>query len=118
MHIERNTSSGGMRFKIMGLILLIIPVLFLIVFAVGESAGGDLSGLGHLVQAAPLVILAFLAWKRPRAGGLLLIGLGALLVLWFLLFTNNPERIAIVLVFGPPIFSGLLFLMAARRQTQ
>jgi hypothetical protein len=102
----------------MGLILLIIPVLFLTVFAVGESVGGDLSGLGHLVQAAPLVILAFLAWKRPRVGGLLLIGFGTLLALRFLLFTNNPEPIAILLVFGPPILSGLLFLIAARRQTQ
>ncbi|CCF84752.1 DUF7670 domain-containing protein [Nitrolancea hollandica] len=118
MHIERNETSGAMRFKIVGLILLLIPVLILTFFAVGESIGGDLSGLGHLIQAAPLVILALLAWKRPRAGGLLLIGLGTLLALGFLLFTNNPEPIAILLVFGPPILSGLLFLMAARRQAQ
>ncbi len=116
MHIEQNETSGAMRFKTIGLILLLIPILFLTYFAVGESVSGDLSGLSHLIQAAPLVILALLAWKRPRAGGLLLIGLGVLLALRFLLFTNNPEVIAILLVFSPPILSGLLFLMAARRQ--
>jgi hypothetical protein len=37
---------------------------------------GDITGLQHFVQVAPLVLLAIVAWKRPRIGGRALIGIG------------------------------------------
>jgi hypothetical protein len=46
-------------------VLLSLPALFFLFFMFGEILGGDISGLGHLLQAAPFLFLIFLVWKRP-----------------------------------------------------
>lgn len=37
--------------------LLLLPIGFLLFFTVGEVLSGDLSGLGHLLQLAPFLVL-------------------------------------------------------------
>jgi len=47
--------------------------LILLLFAIGETVGGDWSGLGHLIQAIPIALLMWLGWKRPLWGGIFLL---------------------------------------------
>ena len=51
--------------RIAGLVLVVIPLGILLLFAIGETAGGDLYGLQHLAQAVPLAVVAFVAWRWP-----------------------------------------------------
>jgi hypothetical protein len=46
------------------IILLAVPALFFLIFMVGEVLGGDISGLSHLLQAAPFLILIYFVWKK------------------------------------------------------
>ncbi len=45
---------GPARLKLAASALLAVPITVLLVFAVGEVAAGDLTGLQHLLQALPL----------------------------------------------------------------
>ena len=53
------------QLKIAGTVFLVIPILILAAFAVGEMASGDITGSQHVMQLAPLVLLGWLGWKRP-----------------------------------------------------
>lgn len=107
------------QLKIAGLALLLLPVGFLLIFAIGETLGGDLSGLQHLVQAAPLVLLALLAWSLPTLGGVVLLVIGGLLALAYPLLIRGLPVGTLLLVeailFAPAVLSGLLFVLAGRR---
>lgn len=93
----------------------------LVLFLVGETVGGDLSGLQHLVQLAPLVALIALGWRAPRLAGWLLIVIGALIAgayLWMAEGTNAGavERALVGGLFLlPPVIGGALFVAASRR---
>ena len=105
--------------KIAGMVLVLVPIAFFLIFAVGESASGDLSGLSHLVQAAPFAILAWAAWRWPRVGGWILVGLGLVLGALYVFTASHFPWQTIVLVeaalFVPTVLAGALFLLAARR---
>lgn len=45
------------------IVLLSLPALFFLVFMFGEVLGGDIGGLGHLLQASPFLVLIFLVWR-------------------------------------------------------
>jgi len=45
------------------IVLLSLPTLFFLIFMFGEIFGGDLSGFGHLVQAAPFLLLIFIVYQ-------------------------------------------------------
>ena len=45
--------------------ILALLILFFLTFAVGEVAGGDISGLQHLLQAAPFILVIVLIWWKP-----------------------------------------------------
>ena len=62
--------------------------------------------MGHLVQAAPLLLLVILAWWRPLVGGLLLVAVGAV-VFGFFLTWDSPWPLAVL-----PIVGGLLLVLA------
>ena len=92
-----------------------IPLMILLLFAVGETVGGDWSGLGHLIQAIPIAFLMWLGWKRPLWGGILLLVLSLIAVYSF----ANPLRgvnwlAPLLIVVAPLILSGILFLSAAQ----
>jgi hypothetical protein len=123
------------QLKIAGLIPLLIPIAFLLLFTIAETVGGDISGLGHLIQLAPLVALAIFAWKKPELGGKILVGIALLLAIIYLVSTivfgfvyrEEMERegmgiialigsmLTMLLLFVPPIISGLLFIASARK---
>ena len=63
---------------LVGLVIIGLNAALYLLFAIGESVSGDISGLAHLVPFALAALLAFLAWKRPLDGGIALIILGIL----------------------------------------
>lgn len=91
-----------------------LAVAILLLFAFGETIGGDWSRLGHLIQAVPLVLVLWLGWKRPLWGGILLLMMGILSLLRFSNVFQSPAWLApfLILTF-PLLLSGLLLLSAA-----
>jgi len=108
------------QLKIAGMVFLAIPILILAGFAVGEMAGGDITGIQHVVQLTPLVLLGWLAWKRPLWGGTALIGLAVIFTgLYFLVIHGFPLPTVILTVaflFAAPFLAGILFVVAARQE--
>ena len=101
--------------KLAGLLLLLLPIGILALFTVGELAGGDVSGVQHVAQTLPIVVLALVAWKKPRTGGIALVVIGAgLAVLYaFLAPAGIPLSARVgfgALLFTPAILSGALFM--------
>jgi len=101
--------------KIIALIFPGITLAILLLFTIGETVGGDWSGLGHLIQAIPIALLMWLGWKRPLWGGILLLVLSLIAAYFF----TNPLRgmnwlAPLLIIIAPLILSGILFLSAAR----
>jgi hypothetical protein len=75
-----------------------------------------MSGFQHLVQALPLLALGAWAWKRPGAGGMALMVIGAALgIVYFVFGTALPmstRMTTVLLIMLPPIVSGGLFFSA------
>lgn len=110
------------KVKAVKIVAMIFPgavIAILLLFGLGETIGGDWSGLGHLIQAAPIVLLMWLGWKRPLWGGTLLLVIG---ILSFLRFSNDfqdPGWLAPFLILSTPLLlSGLLLLSAAGLERQ
>lgn len=104
--------------KIAALVPPAFMVLVLLAFGIGESLGGDLSGLMHLAQAAPVLLVIWLGWKRPLWGGILLL-LGAAfkaLTFWRQFpGADSPAMISpSVIMILPLALSGVLLLVSAR----
>lgn len=59
--------------KKLGIGLLFIPVIFVLLFTLGEISSASISVLPHLLQLALLTFLIVLAIKRALIGGILLI---------------------------------------------
>jgi len=92
-----------------------IPLAILLLFAIGETVGGDWSGLGHLVLAVPIALLMWLGWKRPLWGGIFLLVLGLILASIFANPMRGKDWLApLLIIIAPLILSGILFLSAAR----
>jgi ABC-type transport system involved in cytochrome c biogenesis permease subunit len=107
---------GSARLKTIGLILLLVPLGFLALFAVGEVADGDVSGLSHVVQALPLVLLAVVAWRWPLPSGALMVVIGVGIVVVYAIVASSRfglESIVVVeMILAVPVVSGVLFVMA------
>lgn len=72
---------------------LIAPIMLLMVLAVGEMAGGDVSGAQHVVMAIPLFLLLAGVWRYPRATAILLVVFGLImLVVWSLAAATTDIR--------------------------
>jgi hypothetical protein len=105
--------------KRIGVGLLLIPLGFLLLFTVGEIFSGDLSGLSHLIQAAPVLFLIILSIKKPFMAGLFLLIIG--LVLGILYPFRVPFEIQTILLveiilFLPPVISGVLLILSAKKK--
>jgi hypothetical protein len=99
--------------RISGLLI----IAFFMLFFIGEGIPDIVEGKGkELLQFLPFMLPVFvgfiLAWRKPVAGGWLLIA-GAVLVAVYLLFSNDI-RAAIIYGF-PFLLMGLCFLAAGER---
>ncbi len=105
-----------------GIALLLVPVAVLVLFTVGETVGGDISGLQHLLQAVPLFVLIAVAWRWPRAGGAAVLVTAVLLAATYALewrpreMTVQAVAITELVLFAPPIAAGVLLVLASRRR--
>src|SRR5512134_1233846 len=100
--------------KIAALVFPGLVIAILLLFALGETVGGDWSGLGHLVQAIPIGLLMWLGWKRPLWGGIFLLLLSFLAFYAFVDTFSRADWVAPVLIIVAPLFlSGVLLLGAA-----
>lgn len=107
--------------RIPALVLLALPLGLLLVLGVGEVASGVISGLQHFVQAAPLVVLAVVALRWPRTGGILLLVMAALLAIAFLVMAGGVSPASLfnaALLFGMPALAGGLFIASAPTSPQ
>jgi hypothetical protein len=103
--------------KIAAMFPLAFMVVILLIFAIGESVGGDLSGLMHLLPVVLVGLVAWLCWKRPLWGGILLLA-GAIFeaVFFGLAFRRaGPGGVVspIIIMILPLMVSGVLLLAAA-----
>lgn len=108
--------TGARRSRIAALVLLGFGVAFYLLFAVGETAGGDISGLQHFLPAAILAALVWVARRRPRAAGIVLLALAVPLgaaYVGILVVRDLPLTWALVVAF-PPILTGFLLVRAGR----
>jgi hypothetical protein len=102
------------KMKIIALVFPGLTIAILLLFALGETIGGDWSGLGHLIQAIPIAFLMWLGWKHPLAGGILLLILSFLGAYSLIDALRGPEGLAPFLIIVAPLFlSGILLLSAA-----
>ena len=114
----RDQRVGSIRsahwLRIAGLFPLGLQVVIFLIFGVGEMAGGDLSGAGHLLQVAVPALLGILAWLKPLEGGAALFVLG--FVFSMVTAMSVPEDAvmspAIMILAAPQIVSGVLFFVA------
>ncbi len=103
--------------KIAAMIPLGFMMSILLVFGIGESVGGDLSGLMHLVPLVFAGLVIWLCWKRPLWGGILLLAGAFIQALEFVgaFVGADPGSILapLVIMILPMTLSGLLLLTAA-----
>jgi hypothetical protein len=87
---------------------------FWLVFAVGEVAGGDWSGISHAAPVAAMALLVLFAFRRPAPGAVALLTLG---VAWSLYLRG---WVAAAVMGGPFVVVGLLlgsaWLLHARKR--
>jgi len=103
--------------KIAALVFPGIPLVILLLFTVGETMGGDWSGLGHLIQAIPIALLMWLGWKQPLWGGILLLVLSLIAAYSFANPLRGTDWLAPLLIIVAPLaLSGILLLSAVRSE--
>lgn len=111
--VRRNVSA--ILFWI-ALTILTLYGAFFLAFAIGEVAGGDLSGAMHLVPAVIIYVLVYLCWRRPFEGGITLLacsvisGIGAIPVF---LSRSVGNYFSVFLGVLPSLCAGSLLLLAS-----
>ena len=103
--------------KVVAMLPLAFMLMVLMMFGIGEMAGGDLSGAGHLIPVIFAGLIIWLCWKRPLWGGSLLM-LGAAFEVFVFRDIFHAPSLELVLaplfmMILPLAFSGLLLLTAA-----
>jgi hypothetical protein len=89
---------------------IFISLFALDVFIPGVPLGNILLALVmHLIPTYIILILLWVAWKRPLAGGILFILAGAA----YPILASGEDLIAFLLIGGIPIIIGILFLLGA-----
>jgi len=104
--------AQGLTIAGLGVIGLVIA--FLLFMGIGEMAGGDFSGLSHVIPAVILAGLAALSLKWLRGSGATLAAVGLLIGAYFLAQSSSLQaRITATLLTGAPILLGGVLLLAA-----
>ena len=106
-------------YRVIGYCFLAIPTIILLLFFFGEVFGGDITGFIHLVQLIPIIIIIFVLWKWPKAGGIILIILGiSFAVLYAVSMFSNQNPVGFItteaLLFVPLILAGISFYKYSR----
>jgi hypothetical protein len=97
--------------RLLGILFTVFISLFALdVFQSGVPLGETLIALLiHLIPTYIILILLWIAWKRPQVGGLLFILAGAA----YLILVSNQDLTAILLLTGIPVLIGLIFLTSS-----
>lgn len=104
-------------------VLCILFAAFISIFAadVFSEARGfwqtALALLMHLIPTLVLIAVLVVSWRREWIGGVLFIALGVLYIVWA---WNRPfaKWYVFLLIAGPPILTGALFLLNWRRRAE
>jgi hypothetical protein len=106
------------RTKIAALVLLGLGVAFYLMFAIGEMAGGDISGIQHLPPAVILAVLLGVSWRHPLAAGIVLLVLAIpLAVAYVVVLVVRDLPLTWALWIGlPPVLTGLLLVRAGQHE--
>ncbi len=89
------------------LFAIFISIFALDVFEEGVSLGQILIALFmHLVPTFVILFILWIAWKKPQIGGVLFILIGSS----YFLGAKNEHILTYLMIVGPPILIGLLFL--------
>jgi hypothetical protein len=105
---------GRPLWRWLGVGMLAVPLLIIVVFAIGEGVGGESGWEGHLIQLAVVVALLVGGWFAPKVAGPLLIVTGLLLAVPTLIQAPSVGVIstALLIVQLPMILAGVFFTMA------
>jgi hypothetical protein len=105
---------GRPLWRWLGVGMLAVPLLIIVVFAIGEGVGGESGWWGHLIQLAIVVALLVGGWFAPKVAGPLLIVTGLLLAVPTLIQAPSVGVIstALLIVQLPMILAGVFFTMA------
>jgi hypothetical protein len=102
------------RSRLVGYGILLVPVSFLGIFAMGEVLGGDVGGLTHIAQVTPLLLISLIALKRTHLAGVLLVVCSFLLGGVYFLWTGNMPMGTKILIeailFVPSFLAGFFFI--------
>ncbi|HLO16045.1 MAG TPA: hypothetical protein VK206_14530 [Anaerolineales bacterium] len=103
--------------KMIGLLPIGFISLVSLIFGIGESAGGDLGALMHLVPFVIMGLAMWLCWKLPLWGGVLLLAFALFRILalvpeFFLRPPGSIWNFGLFLLILIPAISGGLFLYA------
>ncbi len=107
---------------IVAFLIVLVPVGAFTLLGLAEVASGNSSGLLHGLQAAPLILIAILAWKKPMVGGSILLIVAGALAITYPLGLNSIDAMTLavteLVLFVPPLVAGLLFIAAAKRSAK
>jgi hypothetical protein len=103
--------------KIVALLPIGFMSLVFLFFGIGESSGGDLGGLMHIVQFVIAALAMWMCWKCPLWGGILLLAFTLFRTLLLIpeFFLRPPGSIwspSLFVVTFLPALPGALFLYA------
>ncbi len=101
------------KWKIAAAVVVLIPIGFFLIFAVGEGS----AGWSHYLQALIPIGVVLLAWWKPRVGGYVFIALGLLLGIAYPIGASHQPlattALVELIVFIPMAVSGYFFLRAS-----
>lgn len=108
------------QLKITAVTLLLIPLVLLFMLAIGELVGGELPGLEHILQALPLVLLTYVAWRFPNKGGKFIFSIAVLLGILYVFYPpiGFPLEFRLInsfILFGPAALAGIIFITASQK---
>jgi hypothetical protein len=103
--------------KIVGILPIGLIMLVSLVFGIGESLGGEVSGLMHLIPVVLIGLAIWLGWSYPLWAGILLLAMALFRILALIpeLFLRPPGstwNASLFWLMAIPAISGGLFLYA------
>jgi hypothetical protein len=114
--------SSFQLLRVIALVAGFLPAAFFLVFLVGEGLAELIDGKYAVIPILSLMLLAvsgyILAWKRPKAGGLIMMAGGFIMGI-YLLITSGFQDFIMAAVYGLPFIApgSLLFFLDKFKKT-